>query len=198
MTAPIRLNLKVYQGNTFRQVLRWESNTKVYSNIVQIEQSAPVAVTSNDTEIPVGWRAKIYNVRGMKEINSTDAYNLVTGRSPSAANTIYFNGINALAYTPYTGGGILEYNKPVDLGAYTASMRIRDRTDPTTVLYTLTTANGGITFDNTAKTITILIPSNITSNFTFSSAIYSLTFTKNGETITFANGSISLITETGV
>ena len=29
MTSPVKLNFKVYQGSTFKEVLRWESSTKV-------------------------------------------------------------------------------------------------------------------------------------------------------------------------
>lgn len=189
MATPIKLNLKIYQGSTFRQVLRWESSTRVYVPITAIAKSAPLVVTAPDHQIPVGWRARVTNAGGMKEVNVLD-YQIVTN---TTSDTVTFNQVNALAYTPYTSGGVLEYNQPVSLSSLTGRMQIRENIDSTTVLYELTTQNSGIVFDNVYKTITLFIPDNVTSELNFTSAVSSIEFeTASGETSTFAKCSVAL------
>jgi hypothetical protein len=188
MAAPIKLNLKVYQGSTFRQVLRWESSTKVYVPITNISRSAPVVITAPNHQIPLGWRARVTNAGGIKEINQLD-YQTVTQTTP---DTVVFNQVNSLAYTAYTSGGVLEYNAPVNLGAYTARMQIREKLNSTTVVHTLSTENSGILLDNILKTITLVIPDEVTTEFKFTSAVYDLELLLAGEVIPFASGAITL------
>jgi hypothetical protein len=188
MAAPIKLNLKVYQGSTFRQVLRWESSTKVYVPITNITRSAPVVITAPGHNLPLGWRARVTNAGGMKEINQLD-YQTATEVTGS---TVVFNQINSLAYTAYTGGGVLEYNTPVNLAAYTARMQIREKLASNVVVHTLTTENSGIVLDNNVKTITLTIPDEVTTLFSFASAVYDLELMLGGEVIPFASGTLTL------
>jgi hypothetical protein len=188
MAAPIKLNLKVYQGSTFRQVLRWESSTKVYVPITNITRSAPVVITAPNHQIPVGWRARVTNAGGIKEINQLD-YQTVT---ETTQDTVTFNQVNSLAYTAYTSGGVLEYNTPVNLAAYTARMQIREKLNSTTVVHTLSTENSGILLDNVLRTITLVIPDEVTTDFKFTSAVYDLELLLAGEVIPFASGAVTL------
>lgn len=186
---PIKLNLKIYEGSTFTQVLRWESATKVYAPITNITKSAPVVITAVNHGIPVGWRTRVTNVAGMKELNNSETYHTVTA---TTQDTVTLNQINSLAYTTYTGGGVLEYNQPVNLAGYTARMQIRAKVNSDTVIHTMTTENGGIVFDNTLKTITLTIPDEVTETFNFVSAVYSLELVLGGSVISFATGAVSL------
>lgn len=187
---PIKLNLKVYQGSTFKQTLRWESSTKVYVPITNITKAAPVVITAAAHNIPVGWRTKITNVAGMKEINSDSVYHTVTS---TTTDTVTLNQLNGLSFSNYTSGGVLEYNEPVNLQNYTAVMQIREKLTSSTVLHELTTANGGVVFDNAAKTITLNIPSTVTTEFNFTQAVYSLELTHPSTGVfEFASGNISL------
>jgi hypothetical protein len=189
MTQPIKLNLKIYQGSTFTQVLRWETSTRVYVPITQITKSAPVVVTAANHNIPVGWRAKVTNAGGMKELNLLD-YNIVTSTTPT---TVTFNQVNSLPFTAYTSGGVLEYNQPASLLGLTARMQLREKLTSTTVLHELTTTNGGIVFDNTLKTITLTIPVTATTLFNFTSAVYTLEFIDaSNKVIPFAKGNVLL------
>lgn len=192
MAAPVKLNYKVYQGSTFREIYRWESSTKVYVPITAISKTAPVVITANNHGIPVGWRAKISGVLGMKEINSGDNYLTVTDVTQ---NSVTINQINAIGYTTYTSGGVVEYNQPVDLAGYTARMQIRQKVDSTNVILSLTTENGGIQVDNTLKTITVLMTAQQTEAFTFQTAVYSLELVKAGEVIPFSGGTLTLVKE---
>lgn len=191
MTSPVKLNLKIYQGSTFRQVLRWESSTKVYVPITNITKSAPVVITAANHAAPLGWRVKVVGAGGMKEINQLD-YQTVTDKT---TDTVTLNQINSLGFTTYTSGGVLEYNRPVDLTWYTARMQIRAKIDSDTVLHTLTTENGGILLDDVAKTITMYIPDETTQTFTFKAAVYDLEMISGGEVTALASGSITLVRE---
>ena len=194
MVAPVKINFKVYQGSTFRETLRWESATKNYLPIVNITKTAPVVVTTGGTPtgLPIGWRAKISGVGGMKEINTGDSYLTVTSKNGDA---ITFNEINATGYTTYTTGGILEYNTPVNLTGYTARMQIRPTVDSATVLTTLTTENGGITINTIDASITLNISATETAAYTWQTAVYGLELVIGTDVVPFANGTLTLVKE---
>jgi len=189
--TPAKVNFKIYQGSTFREVFRWESALKTYLPITNITKTAPVAVQCTGTLPPVGWRAKITSAAGMKEINSEE-YRIIT---ESSGSTVIINSINASGYTTYTSGGILEYNTPIDLSGYTARLQIRPQIASTLIILSLTTENGGIVIDNTLKTITVLITATQTTELNFTNAVYSLELVKQGEVSTFSTGNVSLVPE---
>lgn len=194
MTQPVKLNFKLYQGSTFQEVLRWETSTKAYKTISSITKAAPVVITAVAHGIPVGWRARVTNVLGMKEINSSEGeYYTVTD---TTTDTITINSINALGYSTYTSGGVVEYNQPTDLSGFTARMQVREKITSTDVLLELTTENGGIIIDNTAKTITLLSTATATAAFSFISGVYSLEMVSPTGIVTpFITGSIQVIQE---
>jgi hypothetical protein len=189
MASPIKLNFQIYQGGTFKQVLRWESATKTYVPITNITKSAPVSITAPDHNIPPGWRVKVLNAGGMKEINNTDTYYQATVLTE---DLIELNSVVSLNYTPYTSGGVLEYNLPVNLSGYTSKLTIADSINSTTAIYETSTTGGGIFIDNTANTITINIPASVTRDFAFSKAIYELNLQLGTEIIPFATGLVYL------
>ncbi len=192
MASPVKVNFKIYQGSTFREALRWESSTKVYKPISGITKSAPVEVSCVGHDIPIGWRAKITNVVGMKEINSSDTYHQVTD---VLTDSFKINAINAVGYGDYTSGGIVEYNMPVDLTGVTARMHLREKLESAATILELTTENGGIIVNNTDKTITIFISATATAALNFTTAVYSLELVKSGDVTPFIAGSISLVKE---
>lgn len=194
MASPVKINFKIYQGSTFREVFRWETATKNYVNISAISKTAPVVITTQTVhDIPVGWRVKVTNVLGMKEINDLETYRTVTSKT---SNTITLNEINAVGYSTYTSGGVVEYNQPVGLSGYTARMQIRPTLDSNTIIVSLTTENGGIEIDNNLSTITLLIGATQTALYNFQTAVYSLELVTNQqEVIPFSNGNITLIRE---
>lgn len=192
MAAPVKLNYKIYQGSTFREIYRWETSTKIYVPITGISKTAPVVVTAPNHGMPTGWRAKIGGVLGMKEINTGEQYITATD---AAQNTVTFNHVNAVNYGTYTSGGILEYNQPVDLAGYAGRMQIRQKVDSPDVILSLTTENGGIEIDNTFKTITIQMTAQQTQSFTFQLAVYSLELVKGSEVFPFSNGTLTLVKE---
>jgi hypothetical protein len=191
---PAKINYKMYQGSTFQEVYRWESETKVYVPIQTITKSAPcVITTSSNHNVPVGWRFKVVGAGGMKEINNTsEQYHIATATTNT---TIELNQVNSLQYTAYTSGGVVEYNQPVPLNTYSARMQIRETVDSPTVIYEATSQSGQIALDNATSTITITLLGNITSQFTFTTAVYSLELYNGNNVIPFLVGNLTLVPE---
>lgn len=189
MAAPAKVNLTIYQGSTFSEVLRWEGPTKVYKPITGITQAAPAVLNIASHGAPNGWRVKVTNVIGMKEINNTDTYRKATVLT---GNSIELNEVNAVGYTAYTSGGILEYNQPIDMAGYTARMQVRSKLEDPTVLLELTTENSKITIDNVNKTITLLIAATDTTALTWVTGVYSLELIVGTTVTTLIAGSITV------
>ena len=191
---PAKINYKIYQGSTFQETYRWESQTKVYVPIQSITKAAPcVITTSQDHNLPNNWRFKVVGAGGMKEINSlSDNYHIATN---TTNNTITINQVNSLQYTTFTSGGVIEFNEPVPLSSYGARMQIRETVDSPTVIYEATSQAGQIVLDNTYKTITITILGNVTSGFNFSTAVYSLELFNGNNVIPFLVGNLTLVPE---
>lgn len=192
MAAPAKINWKMYQGSTFNEVLRWESSRKVYKPITSITQAAPCVITSTAHGIPTGWRVKVSNVGGMKEINSSDLYHVVTKLT---TDTVELNAVNSLGFTAYTSGGVIEYNAPIDLTGYTARMQIRNKLEDTTFIDEYTTTNGRIVIDLVTSSIIILVEPSVTATYTFNSAIYSIELVSGSTVTSLASGTITLIRE---
>ena len=86
-----KVNLKVVQGGTFSRVLRWESPEKVYKHISGVLKTAPVEISTVEAHgVPEGWRVKISNVLGMKELN-TETYYPVSKVLPGCKKNIKIN-----------------------------------------------------------------------------------------------------------
>lgn len=195
--TPARISYKIYQGSTFKETFRWESQTKNYVQISNISKSAPcIITTSSPHTIPQNWRFRVTDVVGMTQINqiSEDQYYLAT---TVGNNTITVNSLNSSNYNNYTSGGIISYNLPVPISGYSALMQFRETLDSPTPLYQLTSApNGGIVIDSTNYTITITIPASVTTNFTFTTAIYGLELTSSsGEVFPLITGTAVLVKE---
>ena len=193
---PAKINYKIYQGSTFEETLRWESETKLYAPISGITNAAPCVITTSGTHtVPVNWRIRVTGVVGMKDINTVadDAYYLVTSKT---SNSLTLNQVNSAAYGAYTSGGIVSWNTPIPLTGYTALMQIRETLESTTVLAELSTANSRIIIDPINFTIQIKLSAAVTGAFTFDSAVYSMELTDNQGTIyPFLSGSVSLTKE---
>jgi hypothetical protein len=191
---PAKINYKVYQGSTFQEVYRWESQTKVYVPIQTIAKSAPCVITTSEPHnLPVGWRLRVAGAGGMKEINTTgDQYHVATGVT---SNSITLNQVNSLQYTAFTTGGVVEYGQPVDLAQYAARMQIRETVDSPDVIYEATSQAGQIVLDNVSKTITITILGSVTTLFDFATAVYSLELFNGNNVVPFLVGNLTLVPE---
>ena len=192
MSAPSKLNFKIYQGGTFKETLRWESPNIVYKNITNISKNAPAVVTSAAHGLVLGWRAWVNSVLGMREINSDEPYTITN----LTTDSVELGEVNSLGYTAYASSGVLQYYAPVDLSGYTARMQLRSKLDSPDVILSLTTENGRIAIDNVLKTITLNITAADTAALNFSSAIYSLEMVSGTSVVTpLLTGTVSLVKE---
>jgi len=193
-----KLNLTVVQGNTFSQVVRWETVPFVFKPITDISRSAPVVITAAAHGIPDGWRAAVVSAGGMTKINATHfpvrGSDLKTVTVLSA-DSVALHDINSTAYTTYTSGGYLVYYTPVSLSGYTARMTIKDRVGGT-VLATLTSGTGEIVLDNTNKTITATIAAALTAAYSWASGVYDLELESgDGVVTTLLRGTVAVTEE---
>ena len=193
---PAKISYRIYQGSTFKETLRWESETKQYATISSITKTAPCVITTASAHtIPLNWRIRVTGVSGMKDINlaSTTDYYLVTSKT---SNTVTLNQVNSSDYGAYTTGGIIEWNQPIPISGYTAQMQIRESIESTTVIHELTSSNGGISIDPVNYTISFNISAVTTAAFNFDAAVYSCELTDNqGLVYPFLSGGITLIKE---
>lgn len=192
MAAPTKLNLKIYQGSTFTEAIRWESSTKVYKAISGIPKAAPTVINVVGHGIKPGWRFKVSNVLGMVDINSSEYYIA----SEVATDAITINALNSLGFKDYISGGVVEYNQPVSLIGYTARMQLRAKVDSTEILAEYSTTDGTIILDTTNNIINIIVDAITTAAYTFSSAVYSLELVSGTGVVTqLTNGNISIVKE---
>lgn len=192
------------QGKTFGQVIRWESDQpEVYKLVTAITKSGPVRITAPGHTLVDGWRVAVQGVKGMVEINAPhnpprcNEYHEI---SYVDSGSIEINNINTAAvdenggdlYGDYISGGYLRFFTPVDLTGYTARMDIKDKVGGT-VLHSLTTEDGGIVLDNSAKTITLLISATDTAAFTWTRGVYDLEMVSSGGVVSaLLSGSITV------
>jgi hypothetical protein len=192
---PAKINYKIYQGSTFQEIYRWESETKVYVPIQSIQKSAPCVITAAQSHtLPQGWRFRVVGAGGMKELNSVgESYHLATNVTNT---TITLNQVNSLNYTAYTSGGVVEYNQPVPLAGYNARMQIRETVDSPTTLYSTTSVGGDLSLDLVLNTINVNIPASITQAFAFTTAVYSIElYQPGGLVVPFLTGNLTLVPE---
>jgi hypothetical protein len=193
---PSKINYKIYQGSTFQEIYRWESQTKVYVPIQSISKSAPCVVTTTTPHnLPVGWRFRVVGAGGMKEVNSIGESTYLATQTTS--NTVTINQTNSLGFTAFTSGGVVEYNQPVPLASYQARMQIRETVDSPTVLYSGTSVNSNhIVLNTVSSTIEVNIPAAVTQAFDFTTAVYSIElYEPNGLVLPFLTGNLTLVPE---
>lgn len=190
-------DLVIEQGKTFGKTLRWETGPVVYKPITAITQAAPARITCPLHGLVNGWRVAVVSVKGMTQINGSTPPKTkdYTKATVIDVNTIELNAVNAADFKPYTSGGYVQYNTPVDLSGYTARMAIKDRVGGT-VLLSLSTANNRIVLDNTAKTIRLSIPATDTAAITWTKGVYDLEMVSAGGDVSrLMSGSVSVIKE---
>lgn len=197
-TTPKELDLTIYQGRTFKHVLRWEVDPMVYKAITAITKAAPVSMTATGHGLRTGWYAAITDVLGMTQINATanhprdKDYHQVTRVDD---NTITINDIDAASFSTYTSGGYLRYRTPASLASYTARMDIKNKVGGTVLLAIDSTSE--ITLDDTEHTITIELTPTVTAAITtWTRGVYDLELVSATGTVDcLLTGTVTVIPE---
>lgn len=186
------VDLEILQGATFTKVFRWASEILTYKAVTGITQSAPPVITAASHGVPDGWPVKVSAVVGMDDINDDEWHDATVVTS----GTISLKNVNAAGYDAYVSGGVLEYYTPVDLSGFTARAQIRRSIGASTTLLELTTENGGIAIDNSAKTITLTIAATATDDLTWRTAVYDLELVSGTGVVTrIASGPVTVSRE---
>lgn len=165
----------ITKGKTFHPTLRWGAPPIVYKPISAIPQSAPATLTVTGHGMIDGWACAVTAVQGMTQINAAHTPPMATEYVQGTvvdANTIELNSVNAAGFDLYETGGYIQYLTPVDLTGMIARMMIKDSKG--NLLATLTTENGGVTLNNTTKTIQLLISATDTALLTVGKHLYDL------------------------
>lgn len=195
MTCCATSDLTIDLRETFIRTLRWGSLPFVYAPITAITAAAPPVITAAAHGVPDGWRVAVVSAGGMRQINAK--YNPPrSGEFSKAAvltaNSLSINAVNAADYDAYTSGGYVQYYTPNSLAGYTARFRVwateADAAAGTTPLLSLVSGVAaplsGITLDDTAKTITLLISETDIDAFTWTVGFYELDLIASDSTVT--------------
>jgi hypothetical protein len=125
--------LTIPAGTTHAEVVRWASDVVAYKAISGISKSAPAAVTVPSHGLKTGWPVAVESVKGMTQINAQNSpprESDLHAITSTGADTLTLDGVNAIGFSTYTGGGALRYNVPESLAAATARMHLVDRWRP--------------------------------------------------------------------
>ncbi len=156
--------ITIYQGATYRKLLRWGQPVNGYAAISAVTKAAPAVVTTVAPHgVPDGWPVWIESVAGMVQINRPQVVDKAVGPHYKAvvtgSTTLGLANINALDYPAYKSGGTVVFALPVDLTGLTARAQFWTSPDDAAPFLTLTSASGGVLLDNVAKTITLIVTS---------------------------------------
>lgn len=192
---PKKVNLKIYQGATFKWLFYWYSDTEVVTAITAVSLTYPAAITAAAHGLPTSdVPATIIGVPDWLKSPSLDhadrSYVTKTGTNTC---TVKVDGTDQEAYDG--SGGRLIYNAPIDLSSgWTARMQIRASIDDTTVISSFTSASGSIVLGADGL-IELKLSATATDLLDFTSAVYDLELVETGSTEVnrVAAGKVTLI-----
>lgn len=171
--------ITVRKGATKYVTMRWEQPLIKYAVISSISQTAPMRIsTATPHGMPDGWRFCVTGIKGGGSVLNARSNPPKPADHMKAdvidANTIEVNKVNATAFPAYIGGGVLQYNAPIDFTGCTARAQIRETVSSPTPLIDLTTENGGITIDVEKALITVVFEADATSAITAKKGVFDL------------------------
>jgi hypothetical protein len=158
----------IRKGETFSQALRWEAPPIIWKEITAISQTAPARLTVPAHGCKPNWRVKVSTPKSMRELDE-----VTTQATVIDADTVELNTVNASSYKPYTGGGYLSFNTPVDMTGMAARMSIKTKVGGE-LLLSLTSLNGDIVVDEVNCTITLKLTAEVTAALTWKGGFYDL------------------------
>lgn len=122
-------DLELVAGTTFSYAVRWEIPPIVYREITAMTKKAPATFTVAGHGAPESWRGVLTGLVGPRALNSSNPNDIreedYREFVSTDADTIEFNGVNAVALPDYVSGGVLQYNSPKDITGFGARMAIK-------------------------------------------------------------------------
>jgi hypothetical protein len=188
----------IYQGRTFKRIVRWETTPTVFKPITNITQAAPVVVTCVGHGMRSGWYGAITDVLGMTEINApanaprAGDYKQVTVVD---VDNVSINDLSSAQFSTYTSGGYLRYNTPKSLDGAVARLHVRNRVGGT-LLLDLSSTSGEIVLSDLEHVIAVTVSDAVTKLMTYTKGVYDLEIEDSaGETYVLLTGSITVVPE---
>jgi hypothetical protein len=188
----------IYQGRTFKRIVRWETTPTVFKPITNITRAAPTVVECIGHGLKSGWYMAITDVVGMTEINAP-------ANSPRAGDykqvtvidvdNFSVNDLSSAQFSAYTSGGYVRYNTPKSLDGAVARLHIRNRVKGT-LLLELTSTAGDIVLSDSDHMVVITITDDVTKLMTYTKGVYDLEIEDGaGDTYVLLTGSVAVVPE---
>lgn len=188
MSSPLTLNLKVYQGATFKKSLTWGCGKE--RAITAIVLGTTTTLTSRQHGYSTGQQITLTGIKGPELLNN-QVYTITVVDN----NTFTLDGIDSTGYNPYLEGGFAVI--PIDLTGYTALMHIRPKAGSDQLTLELSTSNTRITLGGTNGAIDLLISATDTAAIKKGRYVYDLELVSAGSEVTrLIEGSIEVDPET--
>ena len=188
----------IYQGRTFKRIVRWETTPTVFKPITNITQAAPAVVTCVGHGMRSGWYGAITDVLGMTEINApanaprAGDYKQVTVVD---VDNVSINDLSSAQFSTYTSGGYLRYNTPKSLDGAVARLHVRNRVGGT-LLLDISSTTGEIALSDLEHVIAVTISDEVTKLMTYTKGVYDLEIEDSaGETYVLLTGSVTVVPE---
>jgi hypothetical protein len=188
----------IYQGRTFKRIVRWETTPTVFKPITGISRTAPTVVTCVGHGLKSGWYAAVTDALGMTEINApsnaprTGDYRQVTVID---VDNFSINDLSSAQFSAYTSGGYVRYNTPKSLDGAVARLHIRNRVGGT-LLLDLSSTTGEIVLSDLDHMIVITVSDEVTKLMTYTKGVYDLEIEDAaGETYVLLSGAVTVVPE---
>lgn len=178
----------IRRGSTFRWVIRVEQPKAVYVPISAIDKTAPVRLHATAHGLTTGRRFLVVGAKGMTALNSKNSPPRATDYHKATvvdADTVEINNVNAVNAAAYTGGGVIQYNAPLDMTGYEIRMQARASEKSEVIVFSASTTDGKIVMQPDGMSAVLTLPDSLTSAITASSAVYDVEFVAPDGSIPF-------------
>lgn len=181
-------DITIRRGSTFRWVIRVEQPKVVYVPITAIDKTAPVRLHAVAHGLTSGRRFLVTGAKGLTALNAKNSPPRATDYHKASvvdADTIEVNNINAANAAAYTGGGMIQYNAPLDMTGYEIRMQARASEKSDVIVFAASTTDGKIVMQPDGMSAVLTLPDALTSAITASSAVYDVEFVAPDGSIPF-------------
>lgn len=181
-------DITIRRGSTFRWVIRVEQPKVVYVPITAIDKTAPVRLHAVAHGLTSGRRFLVTGAKGLTALNAKNSPPRATDYHKASvvdADTIEVNNINAANAAAYTGGGMIQYNAPLDMTGYEIRMQARASEKSDVIVFAASTTDGKIVMQPDGMSAVLTLSDTLTSAITASSAVYDVEFVAPDGSIPF-------------
>lgn len=191
-----RLDLTLRAGDSFRYLLRLQTERWIYRPIEAVSQTAPLRLSVPGHGLSPGWPVALSGIPGLPPRAQPMDPPLDGECWPAevlSADLLEINPLNASDWPAYGGGGVLQYREPYVLSGCRAQMWLRPQPQAPAVLE-LSSANGRIGVDALNQWLRLQLDPASTARLTAPHYVYGLALlTADGEVCTVAQGRVFVL-----